>query len=141
LSEPRRKPSQPRSNGRKRSPVVKAITELASDRKATDIVAIDLASIPETSPVTDYFVLCTGRSDVHVHAICERIVEGMRSRGISPISTEGVERGQWALLDYGDVVVHVFQEPVRRHYDLERLWALAPRFTYRDGSDIEERLA
>jgi len=147
LSEARRKPSQTRSartthtNGHTRSPVVAAIAELASDRKATDIVAIDLAAIPESSPVTDFFLLCTGRSDVHVHAICERIVEGMHRRGVHPISTEGVERGQWALLDYGDVVVHVFQEAVRRHYDLERLWGLAPRWTYRDGSDIEERLA
>jgi len=136
LSEPRRKPSHIR-NGETRSTGVKLIAELAFDRKATDIVVIDLASIPDTSPVTDYFVLCTGRSDVHVHAICERILEGMHSRGIDPISTEGVERGQWALLDYGDIVVHVFQEPVRRHYDLERLWALAPRWTYREGSDIE----
>jgi ribosome-associated protein len=137
LTEPRRKPSQAKSR-RARSQLLRAAADLASDRKATDIVVLELAAIPDTSPVTDYFLLCTGRSDVHVHAICERIVEGMRGRGVAPLSTEGVERGQWALLDYGDVVVHVFQDPVRKHYDLERLWGMAPRWTYREGSDIDE---
>ena len=140
MSKARRKPSRAEP-WKARSPVLKAAAELASDRKATDIVFLDLAAIPETSPITDYFLLCTGRSDVHVHAICERIVEGMRSRGVAPLSSEGIERGQWALLDYGDVVVHVFQDPVRKHYDLERLWSMAPRWTYEDGSDIDERPA
>lgn len=140
MNEPRRKQSQPRSR-KTRSHIVNVAADLASDRKATDIVVLELARIPDSSPVTDSFLLCTGRSDVHVHAICERIVEGLRSHGLTPLSTEGVERGQWALLDYGDLVVHVFQEPVRKHYDLERLWALAPRWTYREGSDIDESLA
>jgi ribosome-associated protein len=123
------------------SSAVKVAADLASDRKALDIVVLDLASAPESAALTDYFVICTGRSDIHVHAICDRVVEGMKHRGRTLLSSEGVERGQWALLDYGDVVVHVFQENVRKHYDLERLWALAPRWTYREGSDIEERLA
>ena len=140
MSEATRSWPPPRGN-RAPSTTVKLAAELASDRKAIDIVVLDLAALPESSPVTDYFVICTGRSDIHVHAICERIVEGMRSRGRVPMSTEGCERGQWALLDYGDVVVHVFQESVRKHYDLERLWAQAPRWTYREGSAIEEGLA
>jgi ribosome-associated protein len=123
------------------SSAVKIAAELASDRKAAEIVVLDLASIPESAPVTDYFVICTGRSDIHVHAICDRVVQGMRHRGRTLLSSEGVERGQWALLDYGDVVVHVFQENVRRHYDLERLWGQARRWTFREGSDIEESLA
>jgi ribosome-associated protein len=108
--------------------------ELATDRKAADVVILDLADL---SAVTDYFVICTGRSDVHVQAICERVVQGMRERGIQPISTEGTEHGQWALLDFGDVVIHVFQDDVRRLYDLERLWIDAPRWTYHGGSAIE----
>jgi ribosome-associated protein len=120
---------------------VKLAADLASDRKAADIVVLDLGSMPESSALTDYFVICTGRSDIHVHAICERVVEGMKHDGRTLQSSEGVERGQWALLDYGDVVVHVFQEKVRQHYDLERLWAQAPRWTYREGSDIEDHLA
>jgi ribosome-associated protein len=120
------------------SAIVETAAGLASDRKAVNIVVLDLASIPESSPVTDYFVICTGRSDIHVNAICDRVVRGMREHGLSPLSSEGVEHGQWALLDYGDVVVHVFQENVRKHYDLEHLWAQARRWTYQEGSDIQE---
>jgi ribosome-associated protein len=136
-----RSPSSHTRSAARVSPAVKTVADLASDRKAQDIVVLDLASMPEAAPVTDYFLICTGRSDIHVHAICDRVVEGMKHRGRTLISSEGVERGQWALLDYGDVVVHVFQENVRKHYDLERLWAHAPRWTYREGSDIEERPA
>jgi ribosome-associated protein len=140
LSEATRSWPPPRGN-RTPSSAAKLAAELAADRKADDIVVLDLAAIPESPAVTDFFVICTGRSDIHVHAICERIVQGMRAHGMAPMSTEGCERGQWALLDYGDVVVHVFQESVRKHYDLERLWAQAPRWTYRNGSAIEEGLA
>lgn len=108
--------------------------ELAADRKALDIVVIDLTG---RSSVTDYFVLATGRSDVQVQAICERLVEGLRERDERPLAVEGLENGQWALLDYGDVVVHVFQKATRELYDLERLWAEAPRWTYDGGSAIE----
>ena len=107
--------------------------ELAAERKALDIVVIDLTG---RSSVTDYFVLATGRSDVQVQAICERVVEGLRERNERPLAVEGLENGQWALLDYGDVVVHVFQKATRELYDLERLWAEAPRWTYDGGSAI-----
>ena len=101
--------------------------ELAAERKATELLSLDLRAL---SSVADYFVLCTGRSDIHVRAICERIREGMEARDVRLLSSEGVERGQWALLDFGDVVVHVFQAATRRTYDLERLWLEAPRSTY-----------
>ena len=136
-----RSPSTHTRSAARFAPAVKTAADLASDRKALDIVVLDLGSTPEAAAVTDYFLICTGRSDIHVHAICDRVVEGMKHRGRTLLSSEGVERGQWALLDYGDVVVHVFQENVRKHYDLERLWAHAPRWTYREGSDIEERPA
>ena len=116
------------------SKLAELAADLASDRKATDVVILDLTGL---SAVTDYFVICTGRSDVHVQAVCERVLEGMREHGVKSISTEGVRHGQWALLDFGDVVVHVFQESVRRLYDLERLWMDAPRWTYHAGSAIE----
>ncbi len=102
--------------------------ELAADRKATELLALDLRAL---SSVADYFVLCTGRSDIHVRAICARIREGMETRDVRRLlSSEGVARGQWALLDFGDVVVHVFQTATRRTYDLERLWLEAPRWTH-----------
>jgi ribosome-associated protein len=127
---------QPRSS-RTVTPTAKLASQLASDLKATEIVVLDLAAMPDSTALTDSFVICTGRSDIHVSAICERIADGMKKRGHSLLSSEGVDRGQWALLDYGDIVVHVFQENVRKHYDLERLWAAAPRWTYSEGSAIE----
>ncbi len=109
-----------------------AIADLAAERKAQDITIIDIA---ERSSVADYFIICTGRSHIQVDAICARIEEGMRDRSAKrPLSTEGLENGLWALLDYGDIVVHVFQQQFRALYDLERLWGQSPRWNYEDGS-------
>ena len=106
--------------------------ELAADRKASDIT---LLKIGEVSSVSDWFLVASGRSRVQVEAICDRISEGLRERfGRSPISTEGREHAAWAILDYGDLVVHVFQDEARKLYDLERLWSHAPRWNYEEGS-------
>ena len=94
--------------------------ELAADRKAQDVAVIDLRG---RSAMTDYFVICSGRSDIQVRAICERVAQGMAEAGHRALSQEGINHGHWGLLDYGEVVVHVFLEPVRKLYDLERLWA------------------
>ena len=110
------------------------IANAASDRKAADVAILDLRGI---SSVTDFFVICTGRSDVHVRAICERIEETLSDLGETTVAREGVAHGRWALLDYGDVVVHVFQPESRAFYDLERLWSHAPRFTSGATSAIE----
>jgi ribosome-associated protein len=112
--------------------------ELAADRKATDILLLQLS---ELSSITDYFVICTGRSDIQVRAICQRVREGMKEAGHSTLSVEGVENGHWGLLDFGEVVVHVFLAETRELYGLERLWADAPRWTYESGSAIEQTRA
>jgi len=115
--------------------LAQAAADLAADRKATDIVTLELADV---SSLADYFVICTGRSHIQVDAICQRIVSGTRERlGESPLAVEGLENAQWALIDYGDVVVHVFQDSARKLYNLERLWQQAPRWKYEQGSDIE----
>jgi len=114
--------------------LAEAVAALALDRKAADVVILDLREI---SSVTDYFVLCTGRSDVHVRAIVERIEAGLAETGEHPLAREGVAHGSWALLDYGDVVAHVFQPETRAFYDLERLWGQAPRWTSDPTSAIE----
>lgn len=114
--------------------LAEAAATLALDRKAADVVILDLREI---SSVTDYFVLCTGRSDVHVRAIVERIEAGLAETGERPLAREGVAHGSWALLDYGDVVAHVFQPDTRAFYDLERLWGQAPRWTSDPTSAIE----
>jgi len=114
--------------------LAECIAALAVDRKAADVVILDLREI---SSVTDYFVICTGRSDVHVRAIVERIETGLAERAEHPSAREGVAHGAWALLDYGDVVTHVFQPDTRAFYDLERLWSQAPRWTSGSSSAIE----
>jgi ribosome-associated protein len=77
--------------------------------------------------VADYIVICGASSERQVRAIAEHVEKGLKDRGVRPIGTEGMDRGRWALLDYFDVVVHVFHAPVRDFYDIEGLWADAPR--------------
>jgi ribosome-associated protein len=99
--------------------------EAASEKKATDITVIDVA---ELLVVTDYFVICTGANDRQVHSIADEIEDKLRERcKIKPIGREGLTEGKWVLLDFVDVVVHVFQPEERDFYRLEKLWADAPR--------------
>lgn len=96
----------------------------ALGRKAGDMVILDLRGVCD---VADAFVICSGRSNRQVSAIAEHIERELRTAGIRPLGVEGANEGQWALLDYGDVVIHVFYEPVRQFYDLEGLWSDADR--------------
>lgn len=96
------------------------IAEAALGKKAHDITVLHLGSL---SDVTDHFVLCTGDSDTHVKAIADAIVDDMSDSGEKVWRKEGYAHLQWILLDFVDVVVHVFQPKVRAYYDLERLWA------------------
>ena len=107
---------------------------LTSDKKSADILILDLRDL---SSVTDFFVICSGRSDIQVRAICDHVTQTLKAEGVAPLATEGVERGRWALLDFGEVVIHVFQEEIRPVFDLERLWLEAPRWTYESGSVIQ----
>jgi ribosome-associated protein len=98
--------------------------ELASDIKGLDIVALDLRGM---IGYTDFFVICTGRTDRQVKAIHDAIHAGFKSRrGILPRRVEGLPRGKWVLMDYLDVVVHVFTPDMREYYRLEQLWGEAP---------------
>ena len=99
-------------------------TRAALDRKAYDLVMLETGGL---SSIADYFVICSGRSDTQVQAIADAVDAHMATRGERPLSVEGVQHGQWVLMDYGDVVVHIFYVPVREFYDLERLWMRAPR--------------
>ncbi|MGB9886013.1 MAG: ribosome silencing factor [Moorellales bacterium] len=91
----------------------------ALDRKARDVLALDLRSI---SVVADYFVLASGSSTTQTQAIAQHIMEKMAEAGFPLQRSEGYASALWILLDYGPVVVHVFREEERRFYDLERLW-------------------
>lgn len=99
------------------------ITRAALDRKAYDLVVLEVGGF---TSIADYFVICSGRSDTQVEAIADGIAEDLGRHGVKPLSVEGRERSQWVLMDYADVVVHVFHVPVREFYDLERLWSRAP---------------
>ena len=96
------------------------IVDAAVDRKAEDVVALD---VREVASFADAFVLATGTSDRHVRSVADAIESALKQRGEQPTGTEGYDEGVWVLIDCGDVVVHVFQHEVRQHYDLERLWS------------------
>lgn len=98
--------------------------EYALDKKAFDVRVLNVCGL---SSLTDYLVLATGRSDRQVQAIAEAVRIGLKSEhATQPLAVEGMNEGRWVLVDYGDVMVHVFQEPVRAFYDLDGLWREAP---------------
>ena len=96
----------------------------ALNKKASNLVVLE---IKELTSFTDYFIVCSGRSDRQVQGIAYAIEESMKKEGIYPLGIEGFSEAKWILLDYNDVIVHVFYEPIRDFYDLESLWAEAPR--------------
>ncbi len=107
------------------SSVVRA-AELALERKAQDVVALDLRGI---SSASDFFLLASGTSDVQVKAIADHVVDELKKAGERPTHVEGRETGRWVLLDYIDFVVHVFHPQARDFYQLENLWGDAPRWS------------
>jgi ribosome-associated protein len=98
--------------------------EAALDKKAQDIVIIDLSDI---CSFTDNFVICTGTSSRHNQTIAEGIEERLRKQGTRPLHIEGHTEGDWILMDYVDFVVHIFTARAREFYDLERLWRAGKR--------------
>ena len=92
----------------------------ALEKKAQDLALLEVGPL---TTIAEYFIICSGRSDRHVQSIAEGIKEDGRPHGLRPTSSEGMERGQWVLMDFSDVLVHVFYEPVRGFYDLDGLWA------------------
>lgn len=98
---------------------------LAGELKAHDVLVLDLRGI---STATDYFVIASGTSDVQVKAIAEHVVDELKKDGARPQHVEGLKGGRWVLIDYVDVVVHVFHPQARHFYQLENLWGDAPRW-------------
>jgi ribosome-associated protein len=98
------------------------IVDVASDKKASDIVLLRTA---EVTSMADYFVIASGRSDRQVQALSKAIVDELREEGIKPIGVEGLSSARWVLLDYGSVIVHLFAPEEREYYGLERLWSSA----------------
>lgn len=104
--------------------------ELALERKAHDVVVLDLRGI---SSATDFFMLASGTSDVQVKAIAEHVRDALREEGERADHVEGLGSGRWVLLDYIDFVVHVFHPQARDFYQLEHLWGDAPRWMPDEG--------
>ena len=96
----------------------------ALDKKGLEPVLLDVRAM---CSYTEYILLVSGRSDRQVDAIADAVSHALRDEGRRPLGVEGASSGQWALLDFGDVVIHVFHHPQRLHYDLESLWHEAPR--------------
>ena len=96
------------------------IVELAADKKATDIVLLDVRAL---TSMADYFVICSGASDRQLAAISDGVIEGTKAGGARPLSREGAPASHWLLIDYGSVIVHVMSGPEREYYQLEKLWA------------------
>ena len=103
--------------------LARRIVDLASDKKAADIVLLEIGGL---TTLADYFVICSGSSERQLAAIADGITEGLRDEGVKPIGREGSANAHWMLVDYGSVIVHVMAPPERDFYQLERLWAEAP---------------
>jgi ribosome-associated protein len=103
--------------------LARRIVDLASDKKASDIVLLEIGGM---TTVADYFVICSGASDRQLGAIADGIIETLREEGTRPIGREGSPNAHWLLVDYGSVIVHIMSPPERDFYQLERLWADAP---------------
>lgn len=98
------------------------MARLALDKQAKKIIILDIKKL---SSVSDYLLICSADSDRQVQAIADNIEEGLGKKKEKPLGIEGKSEGRWALLDFNDVVAHIFHEPVRDFYDLEGLWAEA----------------
>ena len=96
----------------------------ALDKKASQLVLLEVRDL---TSIADYFIICSGRSDRQVQSIAQGVQEAAREAEIAAISVEGLTRGHWVLMDFADVIVHVFYQPVREFYDLDGLWADAPK--------------
>jgi ribosome-associated protein len=103
-------------------PPVAAAVYAAEAKKGLDIKVLDLRTV---TSFTDYFVICSGTNPRQNHAISDEIGSKLADLGERPSSTEGYESANWILMDYGDFVVHIFNEETRHYYDLERLWSMA----------------
>jgi ribosome-associated protein len=104
-----------------------AAAKLAAERHCTDIVVLDLRGL---SPATDYFVIATGTSDRQIRTMAEEISEEGRNQGFRRFGRAGYEQGRWVVLDFIDVVVHLFDSEYREYYDLDLLWGDAKKIDY-----------
>lgn len=104
---------------------VRMCGQYAEEKKAKDILMLELKGLTD---IADYFLLASATSERHVRTISDFIEKGMKDAGIKPYSTEGYKEGRWVIIDYKDVIIHIFLEELRELYDLESLWIEAKRY-------------
>ncbi len=108
------------------------------EKKAEAIVVLDLRGL---TSIADFFIICSGRSNRQVSAIADQIERFLKKKGVRPLSVDGKKDGHWVLMDYGDVIIHVFYEETRSFYDLEGLWMDADRITTESLNAYKETAA
>ena len=96
---------------------IKKIVKLIEDKKGESIVVLDLKDL---TWITDYFIITSGSSQIHTKAIAENIIVNIKEK---PVSVEGIDDGRWILIDYGEIIIHIFLNETREYYKLEKLWA------------------
>ncbi len=109
-----------------------AAAQAASSKKARDVLVLDMR---EVFLLTDFFVICSGNTDRQVASIQEAVEERLAAEGRKPVRREGVQYRRWVLLDYLDIVVHIFRQEERDYYEIERLWKDAPLVEWEDDAD------
>ncbi len=107
--------------------LAKAAVDVASDKKASDIILLDIRDV---STIADYFVICSGNNTRQIQAIADAIDEELDKQGANILHREGVADSGWLLLDFGDIIVHIFGAKEREYYHLERLWSEAKTVVY-----------
>jgi len=100
------------------------VIDALEDLKATDIQSLDVRGI---TSIADIMIIANGNSSRQVRALSEKVVQSVKENGVMPLGTEGMLEGDWALIDLGDIIVHIMRPPVREYYQLEKLWSTEPR--------------
>jgi ribosome-associated protein len=120
-----------RATGGKLSGEVQKVVRAALDKKASNVVVLDLRHTPA---FTDYFILCSGQNQRQVKAIADAVEESLRAARVKPAHVEGYDRAEWVLMDFFTFIVHIFTPQTREFYSLERLWGDAERIDVDESS-------
>ncbi len=107
--------------------LARAAADIAYDKKASDVLLLD---IRELTTIADYFVICNGNNTRQIQAICDAIEDDLKKQGARMLHREGIAESGWLILDFGDVIVHIFGPKEREYYRLERLWSEAKTVVY-----------
>ncbi|MBQ9475227.1 MAG: ribosome silencing factor [Bacteroidales bacterium] len=119
---------------------LRVLADAIQDKKGQNVISLDLRKIE--GAIADFFVICNADSTTNVSAICDNVIKEMKEQlGLRPLRSQGLENNFWIILDYGNIVVHIFQTPYREFYRLEDLWADAPSKTYAIRTSAQKKKA